>query len=245
MTDTKAACTSWQSMPSWDYSSHENRWDARNTKAYTAEESCHKYRVEYAGFFLGRHAKYLVGTRVCFGPNKHGEGRSLYPYDLKNRCVGIVVGEAVVRFCDLRLETQLASLKCGPLPDICLPPILFATGIPPKLDDYMGATIARPHLSLAPKQVQLTIRDQEDKSEIFKFCFPSPPRNNKYSTPLLPRCATKLPPSISKKHHSAQLDLQWRSHLAIASGGEGYLNRWWAEDIDVLLASAVLAKLRS
>jgi hypothetical protein len=33
MTDTKAACTSWQSMPSRDYSSHEITWDARNTKA--------------------------------------------------------------------------------------------------------------------------------------------------------------------------------------------------------------------
>jgi hypothetical protein len=45
MTDTKAACTSWQSMPSPDYSSHENTWDAQNTKANTAEESCHKYRA--------------------------------------------------------------------------------------------------------------------------------------------------------------------------------------------------------
>jgi hypothetical protein len=51
-------------------------------KAYTAEESCHKYRVEYVGFFPGRHAKYLVGTRVCFGPYKNVEGRSLYPCDL-------------------------------------------------------------------------------------------------------------------------------------------------------------------
>jgi hypothetical protein len=56
MTDTKAVYTSWHSMPSRDYSSHENMWDAQNTKAYTAEESCHKYRAEYAGFFLGRHA---------------------------------------------------------------------------------------------------------------------------------------------------------------------------------------------
>jgi hypothetical protein len=33
-----------------DYSSHENTWDARNTKAYTAKESGHKYRAEYTGF---------------------------------------------------------------------------------------------------------------------------------------------------------------------------------------------------
>jgi hypothetical protein len=138
MTDTKAMCTSWQSMPSRDYSSHENTWDARNMKAYTTEESYHTYRVEYAGFFPSRHAKYLVGTRVCFGPDKNVEGRSLYLYDLKNRCVGIVVGEAAVRFCDLRLEMHPASLKHGPLPDIRLPPILYATGIPPKLADNMG-----------------------------------------------------------------------------------------------------------
>jgi hypothetical protein len=68
MTNTKAACTSWQSMPSRDYSSHENTWDARNMKAYTTKESCHKYWVEYAGFSPSRHVKYLVGTRVCFGP---------------------------------------------------------------------------------------------------------------------------------------------------------------------------------
>jgi hypothetical protein len=35
---------------------------------------------------------------VCFGPDKKTEGRSLYLYDLK-KCVGIVVGEAVVRLC--------------------------------------------------------------------------------------------------------------------------------------------------
>jgi hypothetical protein len=34
--------------------------------------------AEYAGFLIGRHAKYLVGTRVCFGPDKNEEGRSLY-----------------------------------------------------------------------------------------------------------------------------------------------------------------------
>jgi hypothetical protein len=78
MTDTKAVCT-WKSMPSLDYSSHENTWDARNTKAYTAEESCHKYRAKYVGFFPGKHAKYLVGTRVCLGLVKN----ALYPYDLK------------------------------------------------------------------------------------------------------------------------------------------------------------------
>jgi hypothetical protein len=48
MIDTKAVCTSWQSMPSRDYSTHGNPWDVQNTKAYTAEESCHKYRAEYA-----------------------------------------------------------------------------------------------------------------------------------------------------------------------------------------------------
>jgi hypothetical protein len=116
-----------------NYSSHENTWDARNTKAYTAKESCHKYRAEYAGFFPGRNVKYLVGTRVFFGPNKNAKGRSLYLYDFKNRRVGIVMGEAAVRFCDLRLETHLAFLKCGPLPDIRLPPILYATRIPPNL----------------------------------------------------------------------------------------------------------------
>jgi hypothetical protein len=125
-------------MPSRDYSSHENTWDARNTKAYTAEESYHKYRAEHAGFFPNRHAKYLVGTRVCFVLDKNAEGRSLYLYDLKNRRVGIVVGEAAVRFCDLRLEMHPASLKRGPLPDICLSSILYATGIPPKLTDNMG-----------------------------------------------------------------------------------------------------------
>jgi hypothetical protein len=52
-------------------------------KAYTTEESYHKYRVEYAGFFPSRHAKYLVRTQVCFGPDKNVEGRSLYLYDLK------------------------------------------------------------------------------------------------------------------------------------------------------------------
>jgi hypothetical protein len=77
---------------------------------------------------------------------------------------------------------------------------------------------------VAPKQVQLTkfsFRGQEVESEIFKFCIPSHPQNNKYSTPLIPRCATKLPPSISKKHHSAQLDLLWRFDLAVAGGGGG------------------------
>jgi hypothetical protein len=59
---------------SCDYSSHEIRGNARNTKAYNVEESCHKYRAEYVGFFPGRHAKYLVGTRVCFGVDKNTEG---------------------------------------------------------------------------------------------------------------------------------------------------------------------------
>jgi hypothetical protein len=58
-------------------------WDARNTKAYTTEESCHNCRAEYASFFPDRHAKYLVGTAVCFALDKNAEGRSLYPYDLK------------------------------------------------------------------------------------------------------------------------------------------------------------------
>jgi hypothetical protein len=100
-----------------------------NTKAYTAHESYHKYRAEYAGIFPGRHAKYLVGTQVCFGPDNNAEGRSLHLYDLKNRHVGIVVGETTVSLCHLRLETQPASQKCGPLPDICPPPILYATVI--------------------------------------------------------------------------------------------------------------------
>jgi hypothetical protein len=80
---------------------HENMWDAWNTKAYTAEESCHKYRAEYARFSPSRYAKYLVGTQVFFGSDKNAEGRSLYLYDLNNRCVGIVVGEAAIRLCDL------------------------------------------------------------------------------------------------------------------------------------------------
>jgi hypothetical protein len=77
---------------------------------------------------------------------------------------------------------------------------------------------------VAPKQVQLTkfsFRSQEVKIGIFKFCILSPPRNNKYSTLLLPRCATKLPPSISKKTSSTQLDLRWRSDLAVAGGDGG------------------------
>jgi hypothetical protein len=57
--------------------------DAQNTQAYSAQESYYKYRVEYAGFFTGRHAKYLVGTRVCFGPDKNEKGRSLYMHELK------------------------------------------------------------------------------------------------------------------------------------------------------------------
>jgi hypothetical protein len=72
--------------------------------------------------------------------------------------------------------------------------------------------------------VQLTkfsFRDQEVESGIFKFCITSPQQNNKYSTLLLSRCTTKLPPSISKTHHSAQLDLRWRSGLAVAGGGGG------------------------
>jgi hypothetical protein len=72
------------------------------------------------------------------GLDRNVEGRSLYPYDLKNRRVGIIVGEAVVRFCDLQLEMHPASLKCGPLLDIYLLLILYATGIPPKLADNMG-----------------------------------------------------------------------------------------------------------
>jgi hypothetical protein len=113
-------------------------WDTRNTKASIAEESYHKYRAEYACFFPSRHAKYLVGTWVCFGLDKNVEGRSLYLYDLKNRCVGIVVREAAIRFCDLRLETHPASRKRGPLPDIRLPLIFYATVIPPKLTHNMG-----------------------------------------------------------------------------------------------------------
>jgi hypothetical protein len=74
---------------------------AMKIRGILGEEFCHKYRAEYACFFPGRHAKYLVGTRVCFGLDKNTEGRSLYPYGLKNRRVGIVVGEAVIRLCDL------------------------------------------------------------------------------------------------------------------------------------------------
>jgi hypothetical protein len=66
------------------------------------------------------------------------------------------------------------------------------------------------------------IRIQEIKSGIFKFGIPSP-KNNKYSTPLLSGCATKLPPSISKKYYSTQLNLRWRSDLT--NGGEGYLSK--------------------
>jgi hypothetical protein len=88
--------------------------------------------------------------------------------------------------------------------------------------------ICQPHLLVPPKQVQLTkfsFRGQEVESRIFKFCIPSPPRNNKYYTPLLPRCATKVPPSIFKKHHSAQQDLWWRSDLAVTGEGGGVSQR--------------------
>jgi hypothetical protein len=54
--------------------------------------------VQHAGFFPGRHVKYLVGTRVCFGPDKNAEGRSLYLYDLKNRRLGIVVEKQMLDF---------------------------------------------------------------------------------------------------------------------------------------------------
>jgi hypothetical protein len=75
---------------------------------------------------------------VCSGLDMNAKGRSLYPYDLKNRRVGIIAGEVVVRLCDLRLETHPASLKCRPLLDIRLPPILYAIGTPPKLADNIG-----------------------------------------------------------------------------------------------------------
>jgi hypothetical protein len=192
-------------------------WDARNTKAYTAKESCHKYRA-YASFFPDKHAKYLVGTRVCFGPDKNTEGRSLYPYDLKNRRVSIVVGEAAVRLCDLLLEKHPTSLKRGPLPDIHLPPILYFTGIPPKLVDNMGLQLHN-----------LTCKWPRSKCSLQNFISQSGSRkrdfqilcslSDKYSTPFLPHCATKLPPSLSKKHHSAQLDLRWQSDLTVAGGG--------------------------
>jgi hypothetical protein len=97
-------------------------------------------------------------------------------------------------------------------------------GNPTQTDLQYGAAIAQPHLSVAPKQVQLTkfsFRDQEVERGIFKFCIPSPPQNNKYYTPLLPHCTTKLLPSISKKYHSAQLDLRWWSDLAVTGGGGG------------------------
>jgi hypothetical protein len=150
-----------------------------------------------------------MGTLVCFGPDKNAEGRSLYLYVLRNRHVGIVVGEVVVRFCDLRLETHPASLKRGPLPDIFLPPILYAIRIPPKVTDIMGpplpaSIVSRPEASAA---YQIFFVVKKLKVGFFKFCIPSLPRNNKYSTPWLPRCATELPPPISKKHHSAQLEL--------------------------------------
>jgi hypothetical protein len=77
---------------------------------------------------------------------------------------------------------------------------------------------------LAPKQVQLTkilFRDQEVESMIFKFHIPSPPQ----IINTLLHSATKLPSSISKKYHSAQLDLQWWSDLAVAGGGGGVSQR--------------------
>jgi hypothetical protein len=97
---------------------------------------------------------------MCFGPDKNAEGRSLYSYDLKNRRVGIVAGEAAVRFRDLRLETHLASLKCGPLPDFHLLPILYATEIPPKLTDNMG-----------PRLHSLTCRWPRSKCSLPNFHF--------------------------------------------------------------------------
>jgi hypothetical protein len=49
-------------------------------------------------------------TWVCFDLDKKAEGRSLYLHDLKNRRVGITVGEVVVRVCDLRRECHPNSL---------------------------------------------------------------------------------------------------------------------------------------
>jgi hypothetical protein len=134
------------------------------------------------------------------------------------------VAEVVVRLCDLRLETYPASLKRGPLLDICLPPILYATRNPPKLADNMGLCLhgppcQRPQSKCRLPNFHFVVREVE--SGIFKFCLPSPRPNTKYSTPLLPCCATKLPPSISKKHHYAQLDIRWRSDLTVAGGGGG------------------------
>jgi hypothetical protein len=78
--------------------------------------------------------------------------------------------------------------------------------------------------SLVSGPVHLTkysFHGQEVDRGIYKFYIPSSPQNNKYSTLLLPRCATKFPSFISKRHHSAQLDPRWRSDLAKTGGGGG------------------------
>jgi hypothetical protein len=111
----------------------------------------------------------------------------------------------------------------GPLPDIRLLPISYATKIPPKLADNMGPPLHS--LTCQWPRSKCSLRNFHSRSgsrkRDFQILYSLSARNNKYFTPLLPRCATKLPPSISKKHHSTQLDLQWRSDLTITSGGGG------------------------
>jgi hypothetical protein len=93
----------------------------------------------------------------------------------KNRRVGIVVGEAAARFSDLRLEMYPASLKHGPLPDIHLPPILYATRIPPKLVNNMGPplhslTCRWPRSKCSLPNFHFTIR--KSKAGFSNFVFP-------------------------------------------------------------------------
>jgi hypothetical protein len=107
-----------------------------------------------------------------------------YPYNLRNRRVGIVVGEATAKFCDLRLETHPASLKHGPLPHIRLPPILYATGIPPKLANNMG-----------PPLRNLTCQWPRNKCSLPNFHFAvrkSKVRFSNFVFPLIPKIINTL-----------------------------------------------------
>jgi hypothetical protein len=207
MTNTKAVCTSWHNMPHGITVDMKIRGIPGIRRPTLLRNPITSIRPNMQAF-PGRHAKYLVGTRVCFSPDKNAEGSSLYPHYLKNRRVGIVVGEAVVRICDPRLEMHPASLKHGPFPDIHLLSILYATKIPPKFVDNMGpdctaSLVSGPEATTA---YQILISRSGSRIGFSNYIFPLHPRNNTYSTLLLARCATKLMPSISKKHHSAQLD---------------------------------------
>jgi hypothetical protein len=54
----------------------------------------------------------------------------------------------------------------------------------------------------APAAYQVFILRSESLKRVFQNMYSLSARNNKYSTPLLSCCTTKLSPSISRKHHS-------------------------------------------